>query len=88
MDVGNAEMLCGLWKGQPGAMTVRPRPHHEIFTVLSGLIQLEDSDGNVRSVGPGEGDYIPKGWSGIWRTVEFSQKTYVLLKSVKGETGI
>lgn len=74
-------LQCGQWVGQPGEMKVRPRAHHEMFTVISGLVELAGDDGVLTVVGPGEAAFIPKGWSGLWRTVELTQKTYVLIAS-------
>lgn len=87
VDVGQGALMCGQWLGQPGEMTVRPRPHHEMFTVISGLVELIAEDGTLTRVGPGQAGFIPKGWAGVWRTVEETQKTYMLLKSVAGEDG-
>ncbi|MEM8786845.1 MAG: cupin domain-containing protein [Pseudomonadota bacterium] len=85
VDVGTGTLLCGQWIGQPGEMEVRPRVHHEMFTVVSGRIELIEADGTVTRVGPGQAGFIPKGWTGVWRTVEETRKTYMLLKSVPGE---
>lgn len=86
VDVGGGEMLCGTWTGQPGELTVRPRAHHEVFVVATGLIELQDGDGAVVRFGPGESGYVPKGWTGVWRNIEETQKTYVLIKSVNNES--
>ena len=85
VDIANGTLLCGQWVGQPGELRVRPRGHHEMFTVISGLIELEADDGTITRVGPGQAGFVPKGWSGIWRNVEVTQKSYMLLKSVSGE---
>lgn len=85
VDIGEGALLCGQWVGQPGELTVRPRAHHEMFTVVSGLIELETTDGSIMRIGPGQAGFIPKGWSGIWRNIEKTQKTYMLLQSVPGE---
>lgn len=77
---------AGVWVGQPGSLTVRPRAHHEIFSVTEGLIQLEAEDGTTCQIGPGESAYIPKGWSGIWHTVQTTTKHYTLIvEGVAGE---
>lgn len=85
VDLGGGVLLCGQWIGQAGELIVRPRQHHEMFTVVTGLIELEGEDGTVTKVGPGQAGFIPKGWKGIWRTVEETQKTYMLLKALPGE---
>ena len=84
VNIGDGTLICGQWVGQPGELTVRPRAHHEMFTVVSGLIELEADDGTITRIGPGQAGFIPKGWSGIWRNIEETQKTYMLLKAVPG----
>ncbi|MEM7506716.1 MAG: cupin domain-containing protein [Pseudomonadota bacterium] len=86
VDLGAGMLLCGQWIGQPGELTVRPRQHHEMFTVVSGLIELIEPDGSVTRIGPGQASFIPKGWSGTWRTVVKTRKTYALLKALPPET--
>ena len=85
VDLGDGVLMCGQWIGQPGELIVRPRAHHEMFTVISGLIELEAEDGTVTQVGPGQAGFIPKGWTGIWRNVEETRKTYMLLKALPGD---
>lgn len=70
---------AGVWVGQTGSLTVRPRPHHEIFSVIEGLIRLEAEDGTAYQIGPGESAYIPRGWSGVWHTVQPTTKHYTLI---------
>ncbi|MFY9237533.1 MAG: cupin domain-containing protein [Roseovarius sp.] len=85
VDLGAGQLLCGQWVGQPGEMTVKPRAHHEMFTVISGLIELVEPNGKIVQVGPGQAGFIPKGWTGVWRNVHETRKTYLMLKSVPGE---
>ena len=85
VDLGNGVLLCGQWVGQPGELIVRPRAHHEMFTVVTGLIELEGEDGTLTKIGTGQAGFIPKGWSGLWRTVKETQKSYVLLKALPGD---
>ncbi|WP_299658111.1 cupin domain-containing protein [uncultured Tateyamaria sp.] len=82
VDLGSGVLMCGQWVGQPGELDVRPRAHHEMFTVIRGLVELIEEDGSVVRVGPGQAGFIPMGWTGIWRTVEETQKSYMLLKVV------
>ncbi len=86
VDLGDGTLMCGQWVGQPGELIVRPRAHHEMFTVVSGMIELETEDGTLTKIGPGQAGFIPKGWSGIWRTVEETRKTYMLLKALPGDS--
>jgi uncharacterized cupin superfamily protein len=63
-------------------LSVASYPHHEIFQIKSGLVELEDADGTVRCISPGQGAYLPKGWTGVWRTIEPTHKAYVILKEL------
>lgn len=85
VELAGGALQCGQWLGQPGELEVRPRPHHEMFTVLSGLVELVEPDGSLTRVGPGEAAFIPRGWTGLWRTVEETRKTYLLLTALPGE---
>lgn len=72
-------VTAGVWNGEPGKLKVRPRAHHEIFCVNEGLVELQETNGEILRVGPGESAYIPMGWQGIWNTVKPTAKHYVLI---------
>jgi len=86
VDLGDGLLMCGQWIGQPGELKTHPRAHHEMFTVVYGMIELVETNGTVTRIGPGQAGFIPKGWTGLWRTLEETQKSYMLLKSIPGET--
>ena len=71
-------LKIGIWVGQPGAIRVPAYPSDELFTVLSGAIALESTDGTTLQVGPGESCIVRKGWAGTWRTLAVTRKCYVV----------
>jgi uncharacterized cupin superfamily protein len=73
------DVRVGVWRGEPGSLTVRPRAHHEVFCVISGKIRLLAENGDSLTVAPGQSAYVPKGWQGVWQTVVDSTKHYVIL---------
>ncbi len=66
----------GIWIGEPGKLNVPYYPHDEIFTVLSGKIEMTNEDGSKVIVGPGESGLLRKGWKGVWHTVERTRKCF------------
>ena len=49
---------------------MRSYPVDEVFTVLSGKIDVTNEDGSVVNVGPGQSCLLRKGWTGLFHTVE------------------
>ena len=62
--------------------SVASYPQYEAFQIRLGVVELEDADGTVRRIGPGQGAYLPRGWAGVWRTIEPTDMTYVILKAL------
>lgn len=71
------ELKTGVWVGQPGAINVPAYPSDEVFTVISGAIELAPANGPALRIGAGESCLIRRGWSGVWRTLEPTRKCYV-----------
>lgn len=67
----------GIWTSDPGILKVKSYPVDEVFTVLSGKIEITNEDGSVVHVGPGESCLLRKGWTGLFRTVEQTRKCFV-----------
>jgi uncharacterized cupin superfamily protein len=44
----------GIWTAKPGILKVKSYPVDEVFTVLSGKIDVTKEDGSVVHVGPGQ----------------------------------
>ncbi len=71
------DVRTGIWAGDAGSFTVASYPNDEVFTILSGKVELIGADGTTLTVGPGESCLVRKGWAGTWRTVERARKMYV-----------
>jgi uncharacterized cupin superfamily protein len=67
----------GIWTAEPGILKVRSYPVDEVFTVVSGKIDVTNEDGKVVHVGPGQSCLLRKGWSGLFHTVEQTRKCFV-----------
>jgi hypothetical protein len=50
----------------------------ELFTVVAGRCRVNDSNGGLEEMGPGEGLYIPPGFGGEFEVVETLTKTYMI----------
>jgi uncharacterized cupin superfamily protein len=70
----------GIWTSEPGILKVKDYPVDEVFTVLSGRIDVTNEDGSIVSVGPGQSCLLRKGWTGLFHTVEQTRKCFVTAK--------
>lgn len=68
----------GLWSGDVGTYRVDSYPDNEVFTVLTGAIDLVSTDGSRVDVRPGAGVFVPRGWKGLWHTLAPTTKTFVI----------
>lgn len=69
----NAEhgMRSGLWSSEVGSYRIAlPLTRHEIFHVLSGLVQTIADDGTTLSFGAGQSGVLPAGFQGIFEIIE------------------
>ena len=69
--------VVGFWTGEPGWVRIDDWPYTEVCVILSGSVEIEDHQGQVRPYGQGESFVIPRGFRGIWRTVEPCEKVFV-----------
>jgi uncharacterized cupin superfamily protein len=70
----------GIWTAEPGILKVKSYPVDEVFTVLSGKIEVTNQDGSVVHVRPGQSCLLRKGWTGLFHTVEHTRKCFVTAK--------
>jgi hypothetical protein len=71
------KVRTGIWVGQPGKIKIKSYPTNEVFTVISGKIELINEDGTVVLVHPGESGLMRKGWKGVFHIVEETRKCFV-----------
>jgi uncharacterized cupin superfamily protein len=67
----------GIWSAEPGVLKVRSYPVDEVFTVITGKIEVTNEDGSVVHVAQGQSCLLRKGWTGLFRTVEQTRKCFV-----------
>lgn len=72
------EPFGGAWEGAGGSLRI-DYPYDEVCVMLAGRVALIDADGRRREFGAGEAFFVPRGFSGVWETLEPSQKIFVAL---------
>jgi uncharacterized protein len=75
-ESGNS-ISTGIWSAEPGILKIKSYPVDEVFTVISGRIDVTNDDGTVLVVGAGVSCLLPKGWSGLFHIVEPTRKCFV-----------
>lgn len=71
----------GGWEGEPGTLRMASYPYDEVCVMLTGRVALIDSAGGRREFCAGEAFFVPRFFSGVWETLEPSQKIFVALPS-------
>ncbi len=67
----------GIWACEPGCLKIKRYPVDEVFTVLTGKIEVTNEDGTVVLVEPGKSCLLRKGWSGLFNVLEPTQKVFI-----------
>lgn len=70
-------VATGIWEGEPGIIDIQGYPFDEVFTVLTGKIEVTNEDGSQFTVEPGQTCVLRKGWKGLFHTVEPTRKVFV-----------
>jgi uncharacterized protein len=78
-ETGAEKVSVGFWTGEPGSIVLDPWPYTEVCSILTGRVAIRDRAGGERVFGPGEGFIVPKGWAGIWDTIESSSKIFAMI---------
>lgn len=73
------QFFSGLWASEVGAWAVSYR-EAEFCVILAGRIRLESDDGEVQDFAAGDAFVIPRGFAGIWRTLEPTRKLYAVFE--------
>jgi len=69
----------GFWAAQPGQAAI-DYGHDELCVIIAGLVRVTDSAGHVETYRAGDTFLIPKGFKGVWETVEPVRKFYAVYK--------
>jgi uncharacterized cupin superfamily protein len=69
----------GLWKRVPetGPMDLT---YHEIAVIIEGEVEIEEEDGTVHRVGPGDVLITPRGSRATWRALSPVKKFWAVYK--------
>lgn len=73
------KVTIGYWVGQAGHIALDPWPYTEVCSIVTGRVALRDRRGRELVFGAGEGFVVPKGWAGVWTTLEPSSKFFVMI---------
>ena len=73
-------MNAGEWRCEPGAWRLFYDDEYEFCQILEGHVRLTDSNGVVREFHAGDAFVIEAGFRGIWETVRYCRKHYVICR--------
>lgn len=77
IDLGHSAVEGGYWTGEAGSVSFDSWPYSELCVILRGRVAVEDRTGARVEYGAGESFLIPQGFSGIWHTLEATEKIFV-----------
>ena len=67
----------GVWASEVGAWRVS-YDENELCVMLAGRVRLTEDGGTPRDFGPGDAFVVPKGFEGVWETLEPCRKIYAI----------
>ena len=73
----DGRFTTGVWEREPDTWSFE-RPYDEVAVILSGAAEIEEPDGTVHRVGPGDVLITPKGTEGTWRITETIVKFFAI----------
>jgi uncharacterized cupin superfamily protein len=68
----------GVWASEVGAWRVA-YDEIELCVILEGRVRLTGDDGSEATYGPGDAFVLPKGFTGVWETLEPLRKIYAIV---------
>jgi uncharacterized cupin superfamily protein len=74
---GDRRFLTGTWCHAGGKLDATQR-YDEVCVILAGRVRLTNEAGEAREYAAGDSFVIPKGFKGIWETLEPVRKHYVI----------
>lgn len=72
-----AGFYTGIWESEVGAWRVAYE-EDELCVILAGRVRLTGADGAAREFGPGDAFVVPRGFTGVWETLEPVRKIYAI----------
>jgi uncharacterized cupin superfamily protein len=76
-DDPSGVLASGFWSSQPYKAAI-DYGEDEFCYILEGRVRLTDAAGKVEEYKTGDAFVIPKGFRGVWETVEAVKKFYVI----------
>ena len=77
--IGRKDLKVGVWRCAPCKWVVDFHAENEVMLMLSGRLRITDSEGSAKELSKGDVFFIPRGWSGVWETLETMEKMYVII---------
>ena len=77
---GTKQLIAGVWECTAGMVAIDNFPRDEFCILLSGSVIITDTAGHAETFGPGDGFFIPKGFSGTWNMPVTVRKYYVIFE--------
>ena len=76
----SGDFRSGFWAAEPGRAEIH-YTKDELCVLLDGVVRLTDADGHVETYRQGDTFLIPKGFKGVWETVEPVRKFHAIHRS-------
>ena len=73
-----AGFYTGTWESEVGAWRVA-YDEDELCVLLAGRVRLTQDGGEPRDFEPGEAFVVPRGFRGVWETLEPVRKIYAIV---------
>jgi uncharacterized cupin superfamily protein len=73
----DGRLTSGFWASTPGSIDVS-YDEDEFCQILEGVVRLTDAAGRAETYRAGDSFMIPRGFKGVWETVETVRKFYVV----------
>lgn len=74
----NGKVQMGIWECSPGRFASDHSDTSEIVHIISGEVELQRNDGELRRLGPGDALVLPRGWRGEWHIIQHVRKFWVV----------
>ena len=71
------KVLTDVWEATPGETHSIKGTTYEFCHIISGLIEIEEKDGETKTYRAGDSFVMKPGFVGVWRTIEIVRKIYV-----------
>lgn len=72
-----AGFYTGTWESEVGAWRVS-YDEDELCVLVAGRVRLTEDGGAPRDFGPGDAFVVPRGFRGVWETLEPVRKIYAI----------